>query len=95
MTQRPERPARPDRSEQPGYRGALPPRDDALARPWVVVVIAAFLLMFVLAFVGFPSGVLKGNPSPSAVPSISISPSGSSAASGSAGASPSASPGAS
>ena len=32
-------------SERPsGYRGALPERNDALARPWVITVIAIFML---------------------------------------------------
>ena len=39
---------RPDRA--PGYRGALPPRNDALARPWVIAVIAIGL--FFLTGVG-------------------------------------------
>ena len=29
--------------DQPGYRGALPTRDDRLARPWIIVVIAIFV----------------------------------------------------
>jgi hypothetical protein len=65
-----------------GYRGALPERHDALARPWVVTVIAIFVLMFVLAFVGFPSSVL---PDASGAPqaSNSLSPSFSAASSAS------------
>jgi hypothetical protein len=63
-----------DRQRPVGYRGALPERHDALARPWVVTVITIFLLMFVLAFVGFPSSVLPGA---SGAPSISLAPSGS------------------
>jgi hypothetical protein len=71
------------RNAQPGYRGALAPRNDMLARPWVAVVIAAFLLMFVLSFLGFP-GVLfpddSASPSPSVPPpSLSLEPSGSAA----------------
>lgn len=71
---------RPARSG--GYRGALPPRNDALARPWVIIVIGLFLLMFVLAFVGFPSSLFRGS-SGSPSPSISLEPSASVAPSGS------------
>lgn len=64
-----------------GYRGALPPAQDRLARPWVLVVIGLFVLMFVLAFLGVPSGltpdatpfpsvpVPSGSGAPSAIPS--------------------------
>jgi hypothetical protein len=71
-----------DQQRPGGYRGALPPRNDRLARPWVIIVIAAFLLMFVLAFAGFPSSLF---PSTSASPraSTSLSPSASVAPSGS------------
>jgi hypothetical protein len=65
-----------------GYRGALPGRNDALARPWVITVIAIFVLMFVLAFVGFPSSLLR-NASPSPQASNSLVPSSSAAASAS------------
>jgi hypothetical protein len=57
-------------TERPtGYRGALPPRNDALAAPWVIAVIAIFLLIFLLAFLGFPSKFVSrasGSPQPSA-----------------------------
>jgi hypothetical protein len=77
MTQRPEG----------GYRGALPPRNDALARPWVIVVIAIFVLIFALSLLGFPSNlVAEPSPIPSAGPSISLAPSAS--VSGAASASP-------
>jgi hypothetical protein len=78
---------RTEQHNDPGYRGALSPRQDMLARPWVVIVIIAFVLMFVLSFLGFPSNLLTAQPSPSPVPSLSISPSASPAASASAGAS--------
>jgi hypothetical protein len=64
MTQ--ERPPR-----EPGYRGALPPRGDALARPWVVIVIALFVLVFALSFAGLPSRLF---PAPSVEPIPSFSP---------------------
>ena len=55
-----------------GYRGALPPRDDRLARPWVLIVIGLFVLMFVLAFLGFPSA-LTPDPTPLPLPSAGAS----------------------
>lgn len=71
-----------DQQRPSGYRGALPERHDEMARPWVVIVIAIFLLMFVLAFVRFPSSLFPGaSGSPQA--SNSLAPSSSSAASAS------------
>lgn len=70
-----------DKPRDPGYRGSLPPRVDRLARPWVLTVIGAFVLIFVLALAGIPSRLI---PQPSAVPlpsvpapSASVAPSGS------------------
>ena len=57
-----------------GYRGALPTRNDTIARPWVLAVVAIFVLMFVLAFLGFPSSLFP-EPSGSPNPSFSLSPS--------------------
>lgn len=59
-----------DRTRPSGYRGALPPRNDHMAAPWVIVVIVAFVLMFVLAFLGFPSRLIP-EPTPFPVPSSS------------------------
>jgi hypothetical protein len=39
----------------PGYRGSLPPRNDRLGGPWVIGVLVAFVLIFVLSFAGLPS----------------------------------------
>lgn len=63
-----------------GYRGALPPRNDTIARPWVLAVVALFVLMFVLSFLGFPASLFpepSGSPSPSSslMPSTSAAPS--------------------
>ena len=70
------------RSGKPaGYRGALPERVDRLARPWVITVIAIFVLMLVLAFAGIPSR-LTPTPSPVPLPSVNA-PSGSAAPSAS------------
>jgi hypothetical protein len=63
-----------------GYRGALPTRNDTLARPWVLAVIAIFVLMFVLSFLGFPGTLFaepSSSPNPSLVPSGSAAPSAS------------------
>jgi len=65
-----------------GYRGALPTRNDTIARPWVLAVVAIFVLMFVLAFLGFPSSLFP-EPSGAPNPSSSILPSGSAAPSAS------------
>jgi len=55
-----------------GYRGALPPRNDRLARPWVLIVIGLFVLMLVLSFLGFPSA-LTPEPTPRPLPSAGAS----------------------
>ena len=63
-----------------GYRGALPTRNDTIARPWVLAVIAIFVLMFVLSFLGFPASLFpepSSSPNPSLVPSTSAAPSAS------------------
>ena len=77
-----------NRQQEPGYRGALPPRNDRMAAPWVVAVVAVFLLMIVLSFLGLPSAFV---PAASATPLPSVaaseSASASPAESGSAGAS--------
>jgi hypothetical protein len=85
-----------------GYRGALPPRNDRLARPWVAIVIAIFLLIMVLAIAGLPSRLIP-DPTPTPRPSIvvlpsadsSADPSADSSASAEASAAPSAEPSAS
>jgi hypothetical protein len=68
----------------PGYRGALPPRTDSLARIWIAAVAAVLVLIFVLPFFGIPSRLF---PEPTAVPIPSVP-----VASGSLEAVPSASP---
>ena len=69
-----------DKPRDPGYRGSLPPRVDHLARPWVLTVLAVFVLILVLGLAGIPSRLI---PEPTAVPlpsvpapSASVSPSG-------------------
>ena len=75
---RTETPRRDATTRKPGYRGALPPREDRLARPWVAAVIAAFILMLVLAGIGIPSKLIP-TPSVGPLPSIPF-PSGSGSA---------------
>jgi thiol:disulfide interchange protein len=61
-----------------GYRGALPPRQDALAAPWVIAVVAIFVLIFALSLAGLPSNLLASpSPIPSGLPSASAGPSAS------------------
>ena len=76
-------PARGEVPPAPGYRGALPPQNDALARPWVLLVLAIFVLIFVLALLNVPT-TLFPPASPTPVPSISVEPSASGSASPSA-----------
>ena len=70
------------RRPEGGYRGALPPRQDTLARPWVIVVLAIFVLIFALAFAGYPTNLITEPPTattpasaPSVAPSASAAPS--------------------
>lgn len=82
-----------DPARSPGYRGALPPREDRLARPWIMLVLAAFVLILVLSILGVPSRFIP-EPTPVPLPSVpapSASAEPSTSASASASASPSAS----
>ena len=63
----------------PGYRGALPTRNDRLARPWLIAVLAIFVAIFVLSFLEIPSRFVP-EPTPLPIPSIPV-PSGSESAS--------------
>ena len=53
----------------PGYRGALPTRNDRLARPWIIAVIAIFVAIFVLSFLEIPSRFMP-EPTPLPIPSV-------------------------
>ena len=84
-----------------GYRGALPTRDDRLARPWILTVIGIFVLVILLSIGGIPSRLIPEPtpiiltslpPLPSAEPSPEPTESPPPSGSPSGGASPSASP---
>ena len=66
-----------------GYRGALPPQTDRLARAWVIGVVVIFVLIFALSFGKVPSTIFP-SPSPVPLPSGTPVPSPSAAASASA-----------
>lgn len=78
---------RADRAEraEPGYRGALPAREDGLAKPWIFTVIGIFVLIIVLSIAGIPSRFIP-DPTPVPLPSTptsgSIEPSASASESG-------------
>ena len=69
----PSRSAAPPKGKDVGYRGSLPPRDDRLARSWIVAVIGIFVLILVLAAAGLPSRLIP-EPTPAPVPSFSLEP---------------------
>lgn len=75
---------------EPGYPGALPPRDDSLGRSWILIVLGIFVLIVVLAIAGVPSRFIPEEtpiPLPSTTPATSVSASASAEPSESAGAS--------
>lgn len=74
----------PRTERTPGYRGALPTRDDTLSRPWILTVVGIFVLILVLSVLGVPSRFIPDPtpiPLPSALPSGSLEPSPSASAS--------------
>ena len=79
-----------DPKREPGYPGALPPRDDTLGRPWVLIVLGIFVLIVVLSLIGIPSRFVP-EPTPIPVPSFSAEPSESPSESADGSASPEAS----
>jgi hypothetical protein len=81
-------------SRQPGYRGSLTLRDDRLGGPWVIAVLAIFVLVFALSFAGLPSRLFPA-PSASPIPSEALPSSSLPAQSGSPGASETPAPSAS
>jgi hypothetical protein len=58
-------------TNQPGYRGALPTRDDRLARPWIIAVFAIFVAILVLSAFEIPS---RFAPEPTPLPVQSLPP---------------------
>ena len=58
-------------TNQPGYRGALPTRDDRLARPWILIVFAIFVAILILSAFEIPSRFAP-EPTPLPVPSIPV-----------------------
>ena len=65
-------------SQEPGYRGALPSREDRLARPWILTILAIFVLVIVLSIIGIPSRLIP-DPTPVPLPSLPSIPASSSA----------------
>lgn len=83
-----------DPKREPGYRGSLPPREDGLARPWILTVLGIFVLIIVLSVAGVPSRFIPDPtplPTPSSTPVPSESPSAEPSESAEASAEPSAS----
>jgi hypothetical protein len=83
-----------DPKREPGYRGSLPPRDDGLARPWILAVLGIFVLVIILSVAGVPSRFIPDPtplPTPSSTPVPSESPSAEPSASADASAEASAS----
>jgi len=67
-------------TREPGYRGSLPPRQDRLAKPWLMVVAGIFALIIVLSVAGVPSRFIPDPtpiPTPIATPTPSAEPSAS------------------
>jgi hypothetical protein len=62
------------RRDQPGYRGALPTRNDRLARRWIIIVFAIFVAVILLSLFEVPSR-FEPEPTPLPIPSIPVTPS--------------------
>lgn len=83
-----------DPKREPGYRGSLPPREDRLARSWILTVLGIFVLVILLSVAGVPSRFIPDPtplPTPSSTPIPSESPSAAPSESAEASASASAS----
>ncbi len=68
-----------DPKREPGYRGSLPPREDRLARPWILIVLGIFVLILLLSIAGIPSRFFP-EPTPVPLPSLNAEPSASASA---------------
>jgi len=66
-----------DPQKPSGYRGALPERNDTLAKPWILGVIGIVVLIFALSALEVPSRFI---PEPTPVPLPSVAPSESASA---------------
>lgn len=71
-----------DQRRDAGYRGTLPPREDRLARAWIIAVGVIFVLIFVLALAGIPSRLFP-EPTVEPLPSVPALPTASASASAS------------
>ena len=80
-----------DPKREPGYRGSLPPRQDRLAKPWLIIVAGIFVLIIVLSIAGIPSRLIP-EPTPIPTPIATPTPSVEASADASAEASEEASP---
>ena len=78
-----------DAKREPGYRGSLPPREDRLAKPWLMIVAGIFVLIILLSVAGVPSRFFP-EPTPVPTPVATPTPSAEPSASASEAASPSA-----
>lgn len=79
-----------DPKREPGYRGSLPPRQDRLAKPWLMIVAGIFVLIILLSIAGVPSRFIPQPtpiPTPVSTPAPSVEPSPPASASASASAS--------
>lgn len=76
-------------TREPGYRGSLPPRQDRLAKPWLMIVAGIFVLIILLSIAGVPSRFIP-DPTPIPTPISTPAPSVDASASASEEASPSA-----
>lgn len=76
-------------TREPGYRGSLPPRQDRLAKPWLMIVAGIFVLIILLSVAGVPSRFIP-DPTPVPTPIATRAPSAAPSASASEEASPSA-----
>jgi hypothetical protein len=73
-----------DPKREPGYRGSLPPRQDRLAKPWILAVAGIFVLIILLSVAGVPSRFIPDPtplPTPIATPTPSAEPSAEASAS--------------
>jgi hypothetical protein len=69
-----------DPKREPGYRGSLPPRQDRLAKPWLMIVAGIFVLIILLSVAGVPSRFIPDPtpvPTPISTPTPSVEPSAS------------------